>query len=221
MKVKPETTPSGPRPPRYRSQLRAEQAADTRRRIAAAALELFTEHGFGATTVAAIADRAGVATQTIYAVFGTKAAILQAMLARLEEDAGAADWRDRIAAEVDPAAKLTAFAHWTASMLATSKATIAAAQGAIGDPAIQELRAEADGHRRQALTALVATLADLGALAPGLSRRHAVDRAWLLTGVEIYLAATDSCGWTDAGYARWLAGLLVQQLLAGNQATRP
>ncbi|MBO0809193.1 MAG: TetR/AcrR family transcriptional regulator [Actinobacteria bacterium] len=208
--------PSGERrAQRYHSPLRAERAADTRRRIATAALELFTEHGFGGTTVAAIAERAGVAAQTIYAAFGTKAGILLALLAQLEEDAGAAEWRERIAAADDPPAKLAAFAHWSAAMFTTSKAAITATQDAVGDPAILELRAEADRHRRQALTALVGILADQGALAPGLSRQRAVDRAWMLTGVELYLAATDGCGWADGDYASWLAGLLGQQLLAG------
>lgn len=202
------------RPQRYHSPLRAERAADTRRRIATSALELFTEHGFGGTTVTAIAERAGVATQTIYARFGTKAAILLALLAQLEEDAGAAEWRDRIAAADDPAVKLAAFAHWSAAMFATSKAAITATQDAVGDPAILELRAEADRHRRQALTALIGTLADRGALAAGLSRQRAVDRAWMLTGVELYLAATDGCGWADGDYASWLAALLAHQLLA-------
>lgn len=207
--------PGERRPQRYRSPLRAERAAETRRRITTAALELFTEHGFGGTTVAAIAERAGVAAQTIYATFGTKAAILLALLTQLEEDAGAAEWRDRIAAADDPAAKLAAFAHWSAAMFSTSKAAITAAQGAAGDPALLELRAEADRHRRQALTSLIGTLADRGALSAGLSRQRAVDRAWMLTGVELYLAATDGCGWSDGDYAAWLAGLLADQLLAG------
>src|SRR5262249_45744270 len=58
-------------------------------------------------------------------------------------------------------------------------------------------------------------LADRGVLAAGLSRRRAVDRAWMLTSVEIYLGATDGCGWSDAEYAAWLASLLVNQLLTG------
>ena len=206
---------SGPPPPqRYRSPLRAERAADTRHRIAAAALELFTSHGFGGTTIAAIAERAGVAPQTVYATFGTKAAILRALLERMEDDAGAAQWRDHIAAADDPAAKLEAFAYWSASMFATSKAIVAAAQGAIGDPAIVDLRDEGNRRRRQGVTALVDSLADRGALATGLTRQQAVDRAWMLTGIELYLAATDGCGWTDTDYARWLASLLVHQLLA-------
>ena len=199
---------------RYRSPLRAERAAETRHRITTAALELFTEHGFGGSTVTAIAKRAGVAPQTVYAVFGTKGAILQALLSQLEEDAGAAEWRARIAAADDPADKLAGFAQWTASMLSTSKASIMAAQGAVADPAIIGLRAEADRHRRQALASLIEGLADRGALAAGLTRPRAVDRAWVLTGVEIYLGATDGCGWSDAEYATWLADLLVSQLLA-------
>jgi AcrR family transcriptional regulator len=201
---------------RYRSPLRAERAAETRHRITTAALELFTEHGFGGSTVTAIAERAGVAPQTVYAIFGTKGAILQSLLSRLEEDAGAAEWRARIAAADDPADKLAGFAQWTASMLSTSKATIMAAQGAVSDPAIIGLRDEADLHRRQALASLIGGLADRGVLAAGLTRQRAVDRAWMLTGVEIYLAASDSCGWSDAEYATWLADLLISQLLAGH-----
>ncbi len=199
---------------RYRSPLRAEQAAGTRARIATAALELFAERGFTATSVASIAKRAGVSAQSVYAVYGTKGAVLAALLAGLEDNADANGWRERIAAEHDPARKLEAFARWTTTILSTSKDVIAAANGAAGDPAIVELRAEADRHRRQALEALVAALDAGGALRPGLSVGRAVDRAWMLTGVELYLAATTSCGWTDLDYTEWLGALLVDQLLA-------
>src|SRR5262249_40080682 len=192
---------------RYRSPLREERAAETRNRITAAALELFIEHGFGGSTVTAIAERAGVAPQTIYAIFGTKGAILQALLAQMEEDAGAAERRARIAFAADPADKLAGFAQWSAAMLGTSKAAITAAQGAVGDPAIIDMRAEADRHRRQALASLIDGLADSGVLAAELTRQRAVDRAWMLTGAEIYLAATEGCGWAGADDAAWLASL--------------
>ena len=198
---------------RYRSPLRQERAAETRRRIAAAALDLFAEHGFGGTAVTAIAERAGVSAQTVYATFGSKGALMRALLEQLEENADAALWRKRIAADPDPRGKLTAFAQWSAGLFASSKAVITAGLGAT-DPAILELRAEADGHRRAALDALVATLKASGALQAGLSHRRAVDRAWILTGVEPYFGATEGCGWSDAAYAKWLADLLVSQLLA-------
>ena len=178
-----------------------------------AALDLFAEHGFAGTAVTAIAERAGVSAQTVYATFGSKGALLRALLDQMEENADAALWRERISADPDPRGKLTAFAQWSAGLFASSKAVITAAQGA-NDPAILELRAEADGHRRAALDALVGTLEASGALRAGLSHRRAVDRAWILTGVEPYFGATEGCGWSDTAYAKWLADLLVSQLLA-------
>ena len=56
--------------------LRDERAAVTRRRIAYAARALFGSRGYGATTLQAVADEAGVAVQTVYAVYGSKAGIL-------------------------------------------------------------------------------------------------------------------------------------------------
>lgn len=46
--------------------LRARQKLDTRERVRAAALELFQENGFDATTTKAIAARAGVASGTVF-----------------------------------------------------------------------------------------------------------------------------------------------------------
>ncbi|HEY1180164.1 MAG TPA: helix-turn-helix domain-containing protein, partial [Phytomonospora sp.] len=56
---------------------RAVKARQTRRKMLAAARDLFVEHGYGATALQDIADRAGVAVQTIYFTFGTKRALLK------------------------------------------------------------------------------------------------------------------------------------------------
>lgn len=197
----------------YRSPVREQLAADTRQRIAAAAAELFTEHGFSGTTVADIAARAGVATPTVYATFGSKGAIVGALLAQMEHDAGNAEWVERIARESDPRAKVEAFAMWTTALFSSSKMLIQAAIGASADPAMNELREAGDRHRRDALRGLIGSLAQVNALSTGLSEEHAVDRAWMLTGIGLYLSATDGCGWTDEQYQQWLAALLHHQLL--------
>jgi AcrR family transcriptional regulator len=200
---------------RYRSPLRERQAAETRRRIAASAMELFAADGFRATTIAAIADRAGVAVPTVYAAFGSKGAIVKALMSEFERAADVADWNARIQAEDDPARKLMLFARWSADIFTTSRAVILAAAGATSDPAIVELKAEGDRRRRAGSRRLVATLAAAGALAPGLSRTRATDRAWALSGLELYLAMTVECRWSPASYAEWLGELLVDQLLDG------
>lgn len=197
----------------YRSPMRQQRAEDTRGRITAAAGELFAEHGFAGTTVAKIATRAGVATPTVYATFGSKGAIVRALLAQMEQDSNRTDWGRRISQEHDPQAKLAAFAGWTTALLSSSKSVIATVRGAAADPAIIELREEGDRHRRAGLRALITSLADLQALPPALDQERALDRAWMLTGVELYLAATEACGWTDAEYEHWLTALLQQQLL--------
>jgi AcrR family transcriptional regulator len=196
---------------RYRSELRTQRAAETRSRIAVAARELFAERGFAGTTIAAIAGRAGVAAPTVYATYGSKGAIVHALLTQFETDADAAGWFARIDAEDDPRRKLALFARWSAALFSSSKAVIAAAQGAASDPAIVELRDQGDRHRRAGLRELLATMA--ADLRQDLAPEAVLDRAWILTGVELYLAATEGCGWTDDAYADWLTTLLQDQLL--------
>src|SRR5689334_25106015 len=62
---------------------RGRRPRDTRRRVEQAAARLFTERGYNATSMQAIADSADVHVQTIYLAYGTKAAVLAACAARL------------------------------------------------------------------------------------------------------------------------------------------
>ncbi len=202
-----------PRASRYTSPLRQQRAADTRDRIAVAARELFAVNGFTGTTIVGIAKRAGVSVQTVYATFGSKGAIVSALTSQFEADADAAGWRARIEECTESATLLQTFAQWTCALLSTSKETIAAVQAAAADPAITQLRDVGDRHRRRALEGLIGRIAGYQGLRGDLSERQAVDRAWMLTGVELYLAATDGCGWSDREYENWLSDVLQRQLL--------
>src|SRR5918992_2848973 len=64
----------------YASTVRKEQAALTRKRILEAADALFAADGYVRTTINRIAERAGVAQDTVYAVFGSKGRVLTALL---------------------------------------------------------------------------------------------------------------------------------------------
>src|SRR5258706_5514111 len=55
--------------------LRQRQALETRRAIAGAARSLFAERGYAAASIDLVAEEAGVAARTVYAIFGTKQAI--------------------------------------------------------------------------------------------------------------------------------------------------
>src|SRR6185437_15493406 len=61
----------------YRSPLRAEQAAATRRLILDAATRLFVERGYAGTSIDAIADEAGVGRSTVFAAASGKSWLLK------------------------------------------------------------------------------------------------------------------------------------------------
>lgn len=150
---------------------------------------------------------------TVYAIFGSKGTIVRALLTQMEDNAAIEQWWARMDTEPDPYIKLEIFARWSRALFSSSKALIAAVHGAAGDPAIVELRDEGNRHRRAGLQELISELADAGALRAGLTQRQALDRAWMLTGIELYLNATDGCGWSETDYERWLSALLQEQLL--------
>ncbi len=94
----------------YDSPRRRAQAEATRDLILAAAQKLFEQDGFAATSVAAIAKDAGVATKTVYLAFETKAGILRALWNQLlRGDGGEAPvaqrrWYTAVLEETDPEA---------------------------------------------------------------------------------------------------------------------
>ena len=72
-------------PRSYRSPVRTEAAQVTRAAIVEAARALFAERGYARTSVAAVAERAGVALNTVYTSIGGKPALVAAV-ARAEDD---------------------------------------------------------------------------------------------------------------------------------------
>jgi len=65
---------------KYDSSRRKEQARQTRLQITEAARTLFVERGYAGATIEAIAEQAGVAQETVYAIFGSKRKILSFLL---------------------------------------------------------------------------------------------------------------------------------------------
>jgi AcrR family transcriptional regulator len=71
----------------YRSELRAQQAEDTRARILDAAVRVMAD-GFASVSIPAVAREAGVSVPTVYRHFATKRDLLEAMYPHLVRRAG-------------------------------------------------------------------------------------------------------------------------------------
>ena len=78
--ARPVKIPPQPSPRRYDSPLRRAKAQETERRVLDAAASLFAERGYVGTSLAAVAEQAGVNARTIYKVFDSKLALLSRLV---------------------------------------------------------------------------------------------------------------------------------------------
>lgn len=196
----------------YHSDLRAQQADRTRQLIAEAAVGLFVRDGYAATTISAIASQAGVAAQTVYNTFGTKASLLKAgydiALAGDAEPVALAHRADARALyeEPDPARFLHGYARLGRELLDRAGPLMlqVAAGAARGESQLLAHRRTTDAERLQGTTMVANRLAELEALAPGVSVEAARDRIWTLNSVEVWHLLTGARGWTGAEYQTWI-----------------
>ena len=205
----------------YDSPARARQAQVTRREIVTAATELFVTRGYGQTSVAAVAERAGVSAQTVYNAVGTKRELLKAAYdVTLMGDDDPVPLADRPAARqlaelTDPRELLQAYASLGRELLERIGPLMAqiAAGAAAGDPDLVEQQRVGDSERLRGVGMLVGRLVELGALAPGLSRDRAVDRIWTLNSVQVWQLLTAARGWSSEEYANWIGEAMCAAVL--------
>jgi AcrR family transcriptional regulator len=199
---------------------RARKALATRHRILDAAEVLFIRDGYATTTITAIAAVADVAVQTVYAVFGTKRAILSELLAvRVVGDEqnvplqGRARWQ-AIEREPDPGrqlALLAALATQIGDRIGPIYQVFAGAGGS--DPEIAELYRKQQEARYKDQRRIARSLARKGALKEGLSEVTATDMMWAIANPNMHHALISERGWTPAQYEQWLGQMLVCAML--------
>ena len=204
---------------RYDSTRRQAQARATRLRIIEAATDLFVTHGYAATSIAAIADAADVAPQTIYAAFGTKAGLLGAAvdvaMAGDDEPIAIIDRPDQqaVLATDDPAAAAAGFAAAATGLLARAGRLIHAADAAPDpDGELEAMRRTGHRVRRTDMRHLADAFAASGLLRDGIDAELAADILWTLASPGAYYAFTTTLGWSDARYQRWLAASVARAL---------
>jgi AcrR family transcriptional regulator len=203
----------------YSSPLRAAQAQETRRRVLAAARDLFVAQGYPTTTIAAVARRAKVSADTIYSVFGSKTALLKEVLdvvvAGDDEDVAVLDRTEPQAmrAEPDQRTQLGMFAAGMTGQLERIRPLDDVLRSAAAvDAAAAELRADLQvRQRRTAIATVVSWVAAHGPLR--LPEEEATAITWTLTSPEVHQMLRDTWGWPRERYERWLRETLTSSLL--------
>lgn len=204
----------------YSSSVRANQARATRRAIVTAAAELFVEQGYAATTIDAIADRAGVGRKTVFSSVGGKGKLLkEAWDWVIAGDDDPIPMAERpavraIIAEPDPRRMVPMWVDMVVDVGSRAwplQAVVLAAADVDADA-----RALRDMIHRETLdgaTAFVAQLAEAGALRADLSVDEGADVCWALINSRLVHLLAGSRGWGRDAYGDWLVEIVSTSLL--------
>ncbi len=206
---------------RYESKRRAEQAAQTRRDIVAAAGTRFREGGY-AVAMTAIAGEAGVAVETVYRIFGSKAglfaAVVEALLAggasRAEQSVEERPAIRAVIDEPDPRRQIALYAATQPGIHRRAGPVLRALRDAKAtDPELVRLWADLEAWRLAGQGRFVARLAERGVLRPGLDVSEATDVVWTVCSLAVYDSLVLERSWTSEQYEAWLVGVLTAQLI--------
>ena len=198
---------------------REARARQTRQRIISAALQLFLERGYVATTIEAIAKQSGVAPATVYQAFGTKQAILAAAL----DITVGGDDQPLIVLDRDwvSAARRQRFPKKQLGLVVAGACQIAARtaplkevmrDAAATEPGVRELVRQDHERRRLTQEALVRFLVERRPLRDGMDVHRAADTFFAVVNSYTYELLVGYCGWAPAEWQDWLIDLLEREL---------
>lgn len=195
---------------------RADRAAATRRRMLSAAYDLFCQQGYSATTMTAVAERAGVAVQTLYFTFRTKDELLQhvhdwTVLTDDPTPPPLQTWYVSALAEPDPARAVALIVAGTADIAGRVAPMIPVFHAVAAEPA-GAVYARAEDLRVEGMRNLVAALRTKATLRKGLTVNRAVDLLVVLLGPECYRSFVIDRGWSQKRWVDWTSALLTHEL---------
>ncbi|MDA2806724.1 TetR/AcrR family transcriptional regulator [Nocardiopsis suaedae] len=200
---------------------RAERSRRTREKVIEAAHDLFLAQGYGATSLQEVADRAGVAVQTVYFVFRNKRTLLKDVvdtsIAGDAEPVATMDraWFRSMCAEPTAAGQLRAHVRGAGRILGRVAPIVPLVSAAAAtDPEIAVQWPQDPGPRYTVMRAAAEVLAGKPGVRPGLGVEEAADLLYGLLSPELYLVFVRDRGWPPERWEEWARTTLTSQLCA-------
>jgi AcrR family transcriptional regulator len=204
----------------YNASRRREAAGRTRAAVLDAARQLFSERGYAATPMAAVAERAGVALDTVYASVGRKPELARLLIETAISGTGDAvpaeerDYVRAVQAAADAETKIAIYASAIRAIAARMAPLLAMLQQAApAEPALAALLQEISSRRHANMRRFAADLATAATLR--VSTDEAADIVWATNAHELYQLLVGQRGWTPEHYEHFLADLWRRLLLPG------
>ena len=197
---------------------RRERAAETRRKMLDAAIACFTANGYDGTTMAKIAEQAGVAVQTLYFTFHTKAQLLKETLDRaVEGDAPPVpppqtQWYQAMRAQQAIRPALQHLVGGASQILQRVAPLRPVFEAAAAEPGVAEVWENAEHLRLDGYRAIVELLAGKQPLTAGHTLDSATDVLFVLLGPDTFRAFIHGRGWQLDQWKAWVTTALEQDL---------
>lgn len=187
-------------------------AEATRREILLAARRLFAKKGYAPTSIADIAEAAGVSVPTIYASVGTKKEVVLSLAQFIGEESGSADAQSAIPTEADPVRIIGHAARVNRNLVERCGDILGVLLSASHvEPDVGRAVEFGRAIHRQGVDMLVKRLSELDALKTSTDEATAV--ASLLTSIETYDFLVRRQGWTFDRAEAWVCSTVSQLLL--------
>jgi AcrR family transcriptional regulator len=198
-------------PRRYDTASRRTKAGETRARILAMARALFSERGVDKVSIDVIAEQAGVASSTVYALFRSKGGILKAIIRSTSFGPNYARVAERTKKTDDPIELLRITASISRVIFDTEKDEIGLMRGISAfSPELKEVETEFERIRFELQEERSRLLVKTFPLARKLGLAKVRDIMWMYTGRDIYRMFVLERGWSSNEYEEWLAQALIE-----------
>ena len=198
----------------YYSLVRQRQADETRARIAAATRQLILTKGYEAATIEAIAREAGVATPTVYAVFGSKRHLLTDLIDRAAFGPAYQALVGEVQEMVDPVARLRFAARIARQIYDAERLEFDLLRKAgVVIPELVAIEQEKECGRYEAQAPTITLLVESGRLRSGLDQKEARDIFWTFTARDVYRMLVSERKWSSDRYEKWLSNAIVSALV--------
>lgn len=197
---------------------RKSKAAETRRRMLDAAIRCFTASGYQATTMATIAEEAGVAVQTLYFTFKTKAGLLQETFDRAVLGDGPpvapseTDWYQAMTVSRSLSKGLEHLVDGVMGILERVAALRPVFDSAREEDGVAEVWQRGERLREQGYREIIETLSTKRPLRQGYDLDRATDVLLLLLGPDAFRSLVGDRGWSAERWAVWTRAIIEREL---------
>ena len=187
-----------------------------------AAIRCFTTAGYGGTTMATIAEEAGVAVQTLYFTFHTKAGLLQetfdrAVLGDVPVPPEKTEWFGAMEAEAKIGPALRHLVDGVTAILERVAPLRPVFDAAAAEEGVARVWDRGEQLRLQGYRTSVEILAKKRPLRAGYDLDTATDVLFVLLGPDTFRAFVEGRRWQLERWKPWVAAILEHELFKSSR----